>query len=99
MALFVLALILLGVWLSRIGMRRLGRATGRAVKAVRKTPAPTALAMSETEARALLGVKPGANAKAVQKAYLRLIRRAHPDSGGTEGLAAMLNAARDRLME
>jgi hypothetical protein len=95
-ALIALALILLGVWAARTGARRLGRATGRAVRAVRPAPKPNE--MSEAEARSLLGVKPGASAKAVQKAYLRLIRRAHPDSGGTEGLASMLNTARDTLI-
>ena len=95
-ALIAVGLILIGVWAARTGMRRLGRATGRAVRSVR--PAPKSNEISEAEARSVLGVKPGANAKVVQKAYLRLIRRAHPDSGGTEGLAAMLNAARDRLI-
>ena len=95
-ALIALGLVLLGVWAARKGMRRLGRATGRAVRAVRSAPKPNQ--MSEAEARSVLGVKPGASAKVVQKAYLRLIRRTHPDSGGTEGLAAMLNAARDRLI-
>ena len=96
MGLFVLALVVLSLWLGRLGMRRLGRATGRAVRAVRKAPL-AGEGMSEAEARAVLGVKAGASAKVVQKAYLRLIRRAHPDTGGTEGLAALLNAARDRL--
>lgn len=54
--------------------------------------------MSETEARALLGVGPEADAEAVQSAYVRLMRRVHPDAGGAPGLAAQLNAARDRLL-
>ena len=94
-ALIALGLVLLCIWAARTGARRLGRATGRAVRAVRPALKPNE--MSEAEARSLLGVKPGASVKAVQKAYLRLIRRTHPDSGGTEGLAALLNAARDRL--
>jgi hypothetical protein len=35
----------------------------------------------------------------IQAAYARLIRLAHPDKGGTAGLAAQLNAARDRLLK
>jgi hypothetical protein len=58
---------------------------------------PHKIAMSEAEARAVLGVAPDADAEAVQAAYVRLMRRVHPDTGGAPGLAAQLNAARDRL--
>jgi hypothetical protein len=53
--------------------------------------------MSLEEARSILGVGPQASAAEVRKAYTRLMRRAHPDQGGTSGLAAQVNAARDRL--
>jgi curved DNA-binding protein CbpA len=53
--------------------------------------------MSPDEARAILGVGPAATAADIREAYTRLMRRAHPDHGGTSGLAAQLNAARDRL--
>ena len=59
---------------------------------------PSAEAMSAEEARSLLGVGPGASDAEVQSAWRRLMARAHPDQGGTEGLAARLNAARDRLL-
>lgn len=59
---------------------------------------PSAEAMSAEEARSLLGVGPGASEAEVQSAWRRLMARAHPDQGGTEGLAARLNAARDRLL-
>jgi hypothetical protein len=49
-------------------------------------------------AASILGVAPDASEEEVQAAYLRLIRRAHPDQGGTTGLAAQLNAARDAMM-
>ncbi len=51
------------------------------------------------EARQILGVSANASSKDIQEAYVRLIRMAHPDSGGTTGLAAQLNAARDRLLK
>ncbi|EJL27247.1 DnaJ-class molecular chaperone [Caulobacter sp. AP07] len=51
-----------------------------------------------SEARAILGVGPQATKAEIQAAHARLIRLAHPDKGGTTGLAAQLNAARDRLL-
>jgi hypothetical protein len=59
---------------------------------------PTAPKISEADARAMLGVSQGATRKEIQEAYVRLMQRAHPDQGGTTGLAAQLNAARDRLL-
>ena len=40
-----------------------------------------------------------ATAEEIQAAYMRLMRSVHPDKGGTSGLAAQLNAARDRLLK
>lgn len=54
--------------------------------------------MSPEEARSILGVGPEASPEEVQAAYLKLIRMGHPDQGGTSGLAAQLNAARDVLL-
>ena len=54
--------------------------------------------MSPDQARSILGVGPQASADEIQAAYLRLIRRNHPDQGGSSGLAAQLNAARDVLL-
>ena len=56
-------------------------------------------ALSLTEARSILGVGPQATKTEIRAAYSRLIRMAHPDKGGTAGLAAQLNAARDRLLD
>ena len=55
--------------------------------------------MSATEARSILGVGPDAASPEIKAAYARLMQRAHPDKGGTTGLAAQLNAARDRLLK
>lgn len=60
--------------------------------------APREPGLSEEEARAVLGVPADADAATIQAAWRRLMARAHPDQGGTEGLAARLNAARDRLL-
>jgi DnaJ-domain-containing protein 1 len=54
--------------------------------------------MSLAEAHALLGVGPDADAQTIRQAHRRLIADAHPDRGGDPGLAARLNAARDRAL-
>ena len=86
-----------------VGVPLLAVSGGLAVIARRRggkppAQAPTAPKMSEADARAVLGVSPNATRKEIQEAYLRLMQRAHPDQGGTTGLAAQLNAARDRLL-
>ena len=60
---------------------------------------PSKPELSLSEARAILGVSADATLEEVKAAYTRLIQMAHPDKGGTEGLAAQLNAARDRLIK
>ncbi len=64
-----------------------------------RAPAPRTEAMSPAEARSLLGVSADATRQEVNTAWKRLMARAHPDQGGTEGLASRLNAARDRLLK
>jgi hypothetical protein len=61
--------------------------------------APRGGRMSVEEARSILGVGEGASSEEIQAAYTRLMRLAPPDKGGTTGLAAQLNAARDRLLK
>lgn len=50
------------------------------------------------KARALLGVAANADAAEIRAAHRRLIASVHPDRGGTEALAAQINAARDLLL-
>lgn len=64
-----------------------------------RPPAPAREPMSPAQARSILGVGADASASEIQTAYARLMRLAHPDKGGTDGLAAQLNAARDRLLK
>ena len=61
--------------------------------------APASSSMSADEARRILGVAAGASREDIQAAYARLMRAVHPDKGGTAGLAAQLNAARDALLK
>lgn len=65
-----------------------------------KRPArPSQSTVTQAEARSLLGVDESASPEEIQAAYTRLMRMAHPDQGGTTGLAAQLNAARDLLLK
>jgi hypothetical protein len=55
-------------------------------------------AMSRAEAYAVLGLRQGAPEIDVRAAHKRLMRAAHPDSGGSDWLAARINQARDVLL-
>ncbi len=54
--------------------------------------------MSREEAYQVLGLDPGASKEDIHQAWRRLIKGAHPDSGGSAFLAAKINAARDVLL-
>lgn len=60
---------------------------------------PTAAQLTRMEAAELLGVAVEADRDTVQEAYRRLMARNHPDAGGSAGLAARINAARDLLLK
>ena len=68
-------------------------------RAPRRPAPPRAPGLSRREAASLLGVEEGASAAEVEAAHRRLMRRAHPDVGGTAGLAAQLNAAREAMLQ
>jgi len=90
---------LLGVVLVSAGLALAGLARSPAPRpGADAAPAPPADGMSLAEARSVLGVGEAASREEILEAHARLIRRTHPDAGGTDGLAAHLNAARDRLL-
>ncbi len=62
------------------------------------SPGPSSDGMNEDEARAVLGVGPDATREEIVQAHRRLMQRLHPDRGGSDYLAAKLNAAKDLLM-
>lgn len=54
--------------------------------------------MSPDEALQILGLKSGASETEIREAHKRLMRAAHPDTGGSDWLAARINQARDVLI-
>ena len=55
--------------------------------------------VSAAQALEILGLAEGANEEQVHAAYHRLIKRVHPDVGGSSYFAKQLNAARDALLK
>jgi len=54
--------------------------------------------MTAEEAYAILGLGPGADAAAIKEAHHRLMKKVHPDHGGSDYLATKINRARDILL-
>lgn len=54
--------------------------------------------LDRNEAAQLLGVSVTANRETILAAHRRLIERVHPDTGGSQVLAAKVNRARDTLL-
>lgn len=85
-----------GAWIS--GGALVGAALWLTVASRMRQVAAKRETLGDVEARSILGVGADATPEAINAAWRRLMGRAHPDQGGTEGLAARLNAARDRLL-
>jgi hypothetical protein len=93
-----LALALLATSVKRYtGQRRDAAAHGEAPRS-----APSARQvrgrMTPDEAYRVLGLSPGATREQIVAEYRRLMKRVHPDQGGTTYLATQLNEAKDCLL-
>jgi len=73
-------------WWKRHGAPRVGTAPRRAGP------------MSRQEALEILGLTDPVSEAEVRAAWMRLMRAVHPDSGGSDGLAARVNQAKDVLL-
>jgi DnaJ family protein C protein 19 len=79
---------------------RASHPAGAASGAQRQAPPPPRRQgnMTTDEAYEVLGLHPGASESEIRAAHHRLMRTAHPDSGGSDWLATRVNQARDVLL-
>jgi hypothetical protein len=82
---------LLQAYMERIGVRQEQAGAGGGRRG-------NGAAMTVEEAYDILGLKPGATPEDIQQAHRSLMKKYHPDQGGSTYLAAKINEAKDVLL-
>jgi len=86
--LFTVIRMLRGFWAERLRQASRSRA-----------PSVPSHKLSRHEALEILGLREGASRDDILRTYRDLMRKLHPDSGGSGYLASKLNQAKDTLLE
>lgn len=89
---------LIGAALGFLGVAMRGGKPGSGGDNPNPGSAPMRTDMSVEEARAILGVGPDADEAEIRKAHRTMMKRVHPDQGGSDALAAKVQQARDVLL-
>ncbi|MGI9482422.1 MAG: DnaJ domain-containing protein [Hyphomicrobiales bacterium] len=76
-------------WREATGNQRSGNGSARS---------PHGAKMTRDEAYEILGLEPGASEKEIRKAHRKLMKKYHPDQGGSDYLAARINEAKETLL-
>lgn len=90
----------LGIPIGLFGLGMLGIAINAPGQGGRERPGspPASGAMSLAEAREILGVSAGATREEIRHAHRQLMKKLHPDTGGSAALARQVQEARDVLL-
>jgi hypothetical protein len=100
------AVVAMGAWVWRVfgwgltlhqmtgGFKGFGRQAGGESQSTE-----VSVGMDEAEALRILGLSRGATSEDINAAYRRLMGQLHPDKGGSDYLAAKVNAARELLLK
>lgn len=94
-------LAILGAPLATFGIGLMAVGAGFRPKPSRDAPSssPPSQTISREEALDILGLTGEPTKAEVRTAYRNLMKRVHPDSGGTDGLSRRLTEARDVLLK